>query len=100
MQCLYYYKDGYVFITLSTTQEEYDQEVALIDANFEEAVSTPFYADKINAFQLIAEGLDEYDSFYYCKYTINLAIAWGIAQLVLVGLSWAFVLRCKKANKK
>ena len=99
MKSYYYLKDGYLFFTLAETQEEYDAEVAMIDENFEEAVSAPFYAAKLNAFQLTAEGLDEYDSFYYCKYTISLAIAWGIAQLVLVGLSWAFVLRCKKIKQ-
>ena len=97
MKSYYYRKDGYLFFTMAETQEEYDAEVAMIDENFEEAVSTPFYAAKLNAFQLTAEGLDEYDTFYYCKYTINLAIAWGIGQLVLIVLT---CVACKKANKK
>ena len=94
----YYRKDSYLFFTMAETPEEYDAEVAMIDENFEEAISTPFYAAKLNAFQLTAAGLDDYDTFYYCKYSINLAIAWGIAQLALIGLAWASIACCKKAK--
>ena len=100
LKLFYYYKDGYIFNMMATTKEEFDLEVALINENFEEAVSTPFYADKINIFQLTAEGLDDYTSFYYCRYAINLAVAWGIAQLALIGLAWASIACCKKANHK
>ena len=100
LKLFYYYKDGYIFNMMAATEEEFDLEVALINENFEEAVSTPFYADKINIFQLTAEGLDDYASFYYCRYAINLAVAWGIAQLALIGLAWASIACCKKANHK
>lgn len=98
LKLFYYYKDGYVFILMATTEEEFDAEVAMINENFEEAISTPFYADKANAFLLTAEGMEEYTSFYYCRYSINLAIAWGIGQLALIGLAWASIVGCKKAK--
>ena len=35
LQSYYYYKDGYVFFALSTTVEEYQEEVAAINEDFE-----------------------------------------------------------------
>ena len=94
----YYYKDGYVFFTLATTDEEYAEEVTLINANFEEAVNTPFYADKIDAFKMIAEGLDDYTSRYFCRQAIFLAIAWGAVELAMVGFVCIAFIRCKKVK--
>ena len=64
MDAYYYYKDGYVFFTVAQTEEEYEEEIAHINENFEEACNTPFYADKINAFQLVMSGPDDYDIAY------------------------------------
>ena len=52
MKSRYYYKDGYVFFTLAQTDEGYKKEIISINENFDEAIKTPFYADKINSFQL------------------------------------------------
>ena len=54
IEMYYYYKDGYVFHLMATNDAEYEAEVADINKNFDEAVATPFYASKINAFKHLA----------------------------------------------
>lgn len=93
---LYYYKNGYIFFTLATTEAEYKAEVAAIDEDFEKAVNTPFYASKINAFALTSEGLDDYATVYLCQISIMMAVVLGVAELVLIGVSIAFACRYKK----
>ena len=96
----YYYKDGYVFNLMATNDEEYEAEVAAINANFDEAVATPFYASKTNAFKQIAVGMDEDATTYTCIGAIIFAIVGGIDRLLLIALTaYSFVL-CKKAKNK
>lgn len=97
----YYYKDGYIFFTMAQTEEEYQAEIASIDADFEGAVSTPFYASKINAFRLVSEGPDGYTLVYSCKPAVVFAVAVGIVELILVGfsvVSLSLYLKTKKEN--
>lgn len=100
MKGYYYYKDGYVFTLMATTNEEHEMEVAYINENFEDAVASPFYAAKINAFRHVAEGLDSYVTTYTCTGAIIFAIAGGIVALTLIVITvFSFVL-CKKVKSK
>ena len=95
----YYYKDGYVFFVMALTADEYDEEVKYINENFEEAINTPLYADKINAFKLVLEESDGFSMVYTCKPAIAFAIAVGIVELALVSLTaLSFVLRKKNED--
>ena len=100
LEYFYFYKDGYVFSLIATTEEEYAEEVAFIEDNFEDAVSSPFYACKINAFSLTAEGLDDYTLIYTCSSAITFAIVGGVPVLSLIGLSCTSLVLCKKAKNK
>ena len=96
----YYYKDGYIFALMAETDEAYEAEVAYINENFQEAVASPFYAAKINAFRQVAVGLDAYVTTYTCTGAIVFAIAGGVIALALIVLTaFSFVL-CKKAKDK
>ena len=99
LKLLYYYKDGYVFFTVGATQEEYENEVAAINGDFEGAVNTPFYASKINAFRLASEGLDDYTTVYICQSAVKMAVAWILMELVLMSITIACVIRCKRCEK-
>ena len=72
-----------MFFIFSETEEDYNAEVAAINADFEGAVNTPFYGSKINVFRHASEGLDGYRSVYIC-------------QLAVIGLTVASAVRCKK----
>ena len=96
----YYYNNGYIFFTLAQTEAEYQGEVAAIDADFEGAVSAPFYASKINAFRLSSEGPDGYQSVYICQDSVMMMVAWGVIEVVLIGFAVATVIRDKKKNVK
>ena len=92
----YYYKDGYIFTLMAETDEEYEAEVAYINENFDEAVASPFYAAKINAFRHIAEGTDSYVTTYTCTSAIIFAVAGGVGALALIALTaLSFVLSKK-----
>lgn len=94
----YYYKDGYVFFTLAETDEDYAKEVAYINENFDEAITAPFYADKINSFQLVVSENDGFEMVYTCMPAIIFAIVGGVIELVLIALTAiTFILR-KKAK--
>ena len=95
----YYYKDGYVFHMLATNDEEYEAEVAYINENFDEAVNTPLYASKINAFKQVAVGLEEDVTTYTCVGSFVFAVIGGIDRLLLIALTaYSFVLS-KKAKE-
>lgn len=96
MESRYYYKDGYVFFTLAQTDEEYKKEIASINENFDEAIKTPFYADEINSFQLIATEGDGFTTVYTCKPAIVFAVVGGVIELALIALTFAAVLLSKK----
>ena len=100
MESYYYYKDGHVFFTMAETDEAYEEEVAYINENFEEALNTPFYADKINAFRLTADGPDGYTVVYACTQAILYVIIGGVIELALVGLACAKLSACKKAKQE
>ena len=97
-ECLYYYKGGYIFSVAALTDAAYAEEVKYIKENFEEAVATPFYACKINAFKMVAEAGDGYATVYTCYAAINFAIAYGILQLGLIALTVASLILSKKAK--
>ena len=94
----YYYKGGYVFYTFSETDEEYEEEVAFINANFDEAVNTPFYSDKINAFKLVASEGDGYAAVYTCESAITFAVVGGVIELVLIALTAVSFVLSKKSK--
>ena len=95
----YYYKDGYVFNLMATNDEEYEAEIAYINENFDEAVGSPFYAVKTNAFKQVAVGMDEDATTYTCIGAIVFAIVGGIDRLLLIALTaYSFVLSKKAKN--
>ena len=97
----YYYKDGYVFSLMAQTDAEYETEVAYINENFDEAVNSPFYAAKINAFRHTAVGLDDYVTAYTCTGAIIFAVVGGVASLALIALTASsFVLSEKTKGKE
>lgn len=96
----YYYKDGYVFALMAETDAEYDAEIASINENFHEAVASPFYAAKINAFRQVAVGLDDYVTTYTCTGAIVFAVAGGVVALALIVLTVSSFVLCKKAKDK
>ena len=96
----YYYKDGYVFNLMAKTDAEYEAEVAYINENFQEAVTSPFYAAKINAFRQISEGPDGYTTTYTCTGAIIFAVAGGVVSLALIVLTVSSFVLCKNTNRK
>lgn len=96
IQSFYYYKDGYIFFLLATTEEDYAEEVAAINADFEGAVNTPFYASTINPFAMTSEGLDGYESVYLCQHPVMMAAIWAVVELALIGFAIRACVRCKK----
>ena len=96
MMFRYYYKDGYVFSTVAETEEEYEEEVAYINSNFEEAVNAPFYACEINAFTQVSVGVDGYTMVYTCTGAIVFAVVACIVDLILIGLTCVSFVLCKK----
>ena len=100
MEFFYYYKDGYVFTLIAETEEEYEEEVDYIEENFEEAVNSPFYATKTNAFKQVVEGPDGYTTFYTCQFAIVLAVVLGVVELMLIGLTVLSWILWKKSGRK
>lgn len=97
----YYYKDGYVFTLMAETDEEFEAEVAHINDNFDEAVASPFYAAKINAFGQVAEGMDDYVTTYTCTGAVIFTVAGGVVALALIALTVSsFALSLKAKGKK
>ena len=95
----YYYKDGYVFLCFAMTDEEYRVEVDEINANWEEALSTPFYAAKINAFSC-TDSSPEVVSTQVCRGAKIFAAAFGLVEVCLAGLTAAaFIYRKKQSSK-
>ena len=92
IKLFYYYKNGYVFFGMSQTESEYQEEVAAIDADFEGALNTPFYASKINPFKLSSEGPDGYKSIYLCQSSIMLIVPLVAIELILIGFGIAPVI--------
>ena len=100
IEMYYYYKDGYVFHLMATNDEEYEAEVAAINANFDEAVATPIYAFKTNAFKQVAQGFDNDVTTYTCQGAIVFAIVGGIDILLLIALTVSSFVLSKKAKNK
>ena len=97
MEARYYYKDGYVFQTIAQTDEEYEEEVAYINENFEQAIEAPFYSTTTNAFKQVAVGVDGYTMVYICSGAVAFAIAFGIFELLLIALTAVSLILRKKA---
>ena len=101
LEMYYYYKDGYVFNLMATNDEEYEAEVAYINENFDEAVASPFYAVKTNAFKQVAVGMDKDATTYTCIGAVIFAIVGGIDRLLLIALTaYSFALSKKAKVKK
>ena len=96
----YYYKNGYIFFTLAQTEAEYQEEVAAIDADFEGAVSAPFYGSKINVFRLSSEGPDGYCSVYCCQSSIMMVVSLVVIELVLISVAVVSVIHGKKVKSE
>ena len=80
---------------------EYEAEVAYINENFDEALATPFYAAKTNAFKQVAVGFEDDDTIYTCTGAIIFAIVGGVDRLLLIALTaYSFVLSKKAKNKE
>ena len=94
----YYYKDGYIFFTMAETDELYEKEVEWINSNFEEAVNSPFYASKINAFRLASEGPDGFKVNYDCAGAVVFAVVAGVIELMLIGLTCTSAVLYKKSK--
>lgn len=101
MTYYYYYRDGYVFNLLATNDAQYEAEVAIINANFETVISTPFGASKTNAFKQVAVGMDENVTAYTCTGAIIFAIVGGVFALALIALSaFSCLLTVKAKNNE
>ena len=100
LEMYYYYKDGYVFNLVATTDEEYEAEVAYINENFDEALASPFYAVTTNAFKQVAVGMDEDATTYTCTGAIVFAVAGGVVILALIALTVSSFALSKKAKMK
>ena len=100
MNDYYYYKDGYIFTLMAETDAEYEAEVAYINENFQEAIASPFYAAKINAFRQTNIGPDGYNTTYTCTGAIIIAVAGGVVALALIVLTISSFALCKKAKDK
>ena len=96
----YYYKNGCVFTLMAETDEEYEAEIAYINENFDEAVASPFYATKTNAFKQVAVGMDEYATAYVCTGAIIFAAAGGVVVLALIAITVSSFALSKKAKNK
>ena len=96
----YYYKDGYIFQLVATTDEEYEKEIVEINENFEAAGEAPFYANEINAFTTVSVGIDGYTVVYTCTPAIVFAIAYGLFELMLIGIMCSSFALCKKAKSE
>ena len=96
----YYYKDGYVFSLMATTDGEREYEVAYINENFDEAVAAPFYAARINAFRQVSEGMDEYVTTYTCTGAIIFAAVGGFVALALSAITVCSFVFSKKEKVK
>ena len=99
-QSRYYYQDGYVFFTMAETEEDYALEIAAIQENFEEAVRTPFYADKINAFRMVAEEDDGYATTYNCTPKMILVVAGGFVGCMVIAFVCVAQVHNRKAKRK
>ena len=95
----YYYKDGYIFFTLAQTDKEYEEEIASINENFDEAIKKPFYADKINSFKLVASEGDDFTTVYTCEPAIVFAAVGGVVELILIGLTCVSFVLYKKSKR-
>ena len=96
----YYYKDGYVFLTLSETDEEYEKEVGEINENFDESISTPYYAAEIDSFRVILNGYDGYTLTYVCTPAIIFAVAVGVFELILIGMTATSIALCRSSKRE
>ena len=100
IEFFYYYKDGYIFSLMATTDAEYEEEVAYINEKFEEAVNSPFYSSTTNAFKHVNVGPDGTEAVYTCIPAIVTAIAGGVIEVLLVALTGVSFCFAKHSEKK
>ena len=100
MKYRHYYKNGYLFSILSTEDEDYETEVNYINENFEEALNTPFYAGKINAFRYIPGSIDSYTTVYTCVPAVIFAAVGGIVEAALAALTCVSFALYKKSKSE
>jgi hypothetical protein len=96
----YYYKDGHVFTLMAKNDVDYEAETAYINKNFDEAVASPFYAARINAFRQINVAPDGYTTTYTCNGAVIFAIAGGVGALALIALTASSFVLSKKAKSE
>ena len=96
----YYQKNGYHFLTMASTEDQFAEEIEWIDQNFEEAVKMPFYAYKINAFKMTAADGSGYQIEYTCTTAIVIAIVGGVIEVALIWLSGTAWVSYRKAKRK
>ena len=92
----YFYKGGYIFNTMATTDEEYEEETAYIKDNFDEAVNTPFYATTTNAFKQVLTGPDGYTVVYTCAPATVIAVVGGLIGAALIALTATSIVFSRK----
>ena len=95
----YYYKDGYIFFTLATDDAGYEKEIAEINANFEEAINTPFYACEVNAFKLYFSEDNDYSLVYTCNAAVIYTAVFGVIELALIIFTCMAFIFSKKISK-
>lgn len=100
MKSYYYYKNGYVFALMASTDEAVEKEIASIDERFDEALATPFYASRINAFRQVSRGIGGYVTTYTCTGAIVFAAVGGVVELALIALTVASFVLSKKSRCK
>ena len=100
LRSYYHYKDGYVFFILENTPEAYEEQVAYIEGNFEEAVNVPFFASRINVFTHVAEAADGYTTIYTCHSAITSAVVCSMIGLALMALTISSLVLSRKSKAK
>lgn len=96
----YYFTNGYIFTLMAKTTEEYQVEVDYINENFDDAVASPFYAARINAFKHYYDSIDDAVTTYTCNDAVVFAVAFGAVELVLIALTVLSLVLCKRNKSK
>lgn len=87
-EAYYYVTKGYLFRCNAQNEEQYYQEVEYINNNFTEAVLTPLYPTRINAFNWsYGNDYDFTKVVYTCNDLISFSIFAGIFELLLIAIT-------------
>lgn len=96
----YYCKDGYAFDLRAETEEQYAEETAEINSEWEEALKVDFYSNRINAYTLTFARPDGAEMVYTCRDAIVLTVVCAAAALAAAGLGYTYFARHQKAKKE